>query len=41
VRWTVDGRPVDGARWTLAPGRHVVRATWRSGGSDSVRVVVR
>jgi penicillin-binding protein 1C len=41
VRWTVDGRPVDGARWTLAPGRHVVRATWRSGGADSVRVVVR
>jgi penicillin-binding protein 1C len=26
VRWFVDGRPLDGDRWTLAPGSHLIRA---------------
>jgi membrane carboxypeptidase/penicillin-binding protein PbpC len=41
VRWFVDGQAVAGARWTLVPGRHVVRATTRSGDRDEVRIEVR
>jgi len=26
VRWSVDGRPVPGSRWRIAPGTHLVRA---------------
>ena len=26
VRWYVDGRALDGDRWTLAPGEHLIRA---------------
>jgi penicillin-binding protein 1C len=26
VRWTLDGRPLAGARWAMVPGRHVLRA---------------
>jgi hypothetical protein len=40
VRWLVDGRPVPGARWRLAPGVHRVRAESPGGGSDEVRIVV-
>lgn len=41
VRWSVDGRPLDGARWRLEPGTHVIRAEWPGGHADSVRVTVR
>lgn len=41
VRWSVDGRRLPGARWRVAPGTHWIRATWASGRSDSVRIVVR
>jgi len=40
VRWTVDGRPVRGARWRLVPGEHVIRAVNGDGVVDSVRITV-
>ena len=41
VRWSVDGRPLERARWQLEPGTHVIRAEWPDGHADSVRVTVR
>ena len=41
VRWFVDGRPVAGERWTLAPGRHAIRAETVRGERDEVRIDVR
>lgn len=41
VRWSVNGRPLEGARWRLEPGTHVIRAEWSGGWADSVRVTVR
>jgi penicillin-binding protein 1C len=40
VRWYVDGRPLDSARWPLEQGVHLLRAVWASGRADSVRIVV-
>ena len=40
LRWYVDDRPVTGARWTLAPGTHVVAAV-AGAARDEVRIVVR
>jgi penicillin-binding protein 1C len=41
VHWLVDGRLVSGERWTLAPGRHVIRAETPRGDRDEVRIDVR
>jgi hypothetical protein len=41
ARWFVDDRPFTGARWPITTGRHVVRALWDGGASDSVRILVR
>ena len=41
VRWFVDGRPVAGVRWPLAPGRHAIRAETVRGERDEVRIDVR
>ena len=41
IRWFVDGRPVAGERWTLAPGRHAIRAETVRGERDEVRIDVR
>ncbi|PYO36690.1 MAG: hypothetical protein DMD74_03450, partial [Gemmatimonadetes bacterium] len=41
VRWFVDGRPVAGERWPLAPGRHAIRAETVRGERDEVRIDVR
>src|SRR5690606_33049712 len=41
VRWLVDGRPLERARWRLEPGTHVIRAEWAGGRADSVRITVR
>ena len=41
VRWFVDGRPVAGERWALAPGRHAIRAETVRGERDEVRIDVR
>ena len=38
LRWFVDGRAHAGARWTLARGRHRIRAV--DGAGDSAEVVV-
>ena len=40
VRWFVDGREVPGARWSLVPGTHTVRAQAPSGEADEVRITV-
>jgi len=40
VRWYVDDRPLERARWQLRKGAHVIRASWSSGALDSVSVVV-
>jgi hypothetical protein len=40
VRWFVDGRRHDGARWPLAPGRHRTRALNASGAAAEVNVGV-
>ena len=40
VAWTVDGRPFDGARWTLAPGSHVIGARSTRGTSTSATITV-
>ena len=40
VRWFVDGRPYEGERWPLSPGRHVVRAVSARGESAEARIVV-
>jgi penicillin-binding protein 1C len=39
-RWFVDGRPHAGERWTLAPGRHRIRAFGGAGESAEVVVAV-
>ena len=41
VRWFVDGQPVAGERWALAPGRHAIRAETARGERDEVRIDVR
>lgn len=41
VHWSVDGRRVESGRWRLEPGSHIVRVVWRSGRTDSARVLVR
>ena len=38
VRWLVDGRAADGARWRVMPGVHRIVAVWPSGARDSVEV---
>jgi membrane carboxypeptidase/penicillin-binding protein PbpC len=40
VRWFVDDKPLQRARWQLRKGEHVIRASWSSGAQDSIRVVV-
>jgi penicillin-binding protein 1C len=40
IRWSVDGRPVPGARWTLRAGSHRVRAEDASGAWAEVRITV-
>lgn len=40
VRWRIDGRAFAGARWVPEPGEHTIRAEWRQGTVDSVRIVV-
>ncbi len=40
VRWTVDGAPYASERWTLRPGRHVIRATSSRQDTSVVRIVV-
>ncbi len=39
VRWSLDGRPMPGDRWSLTPGRHTLRAESGSQ-SDEVTFVV-
>jgi penicillin-binding protein 1C len=41
VRWTVDGRAVESARWELRPGTHTIRALGASGRSAAVTIQVR
>jgi penicillin-binding protein 1C len=41
VRWSVDGEPHRGERWSLAPGRHVIRAVTPRGESAEARIVVQ
>jgi penicillin-binding protein 1C len=40
VAWTINGRPIRGGRWTLEPGRFMLKATTRGGQMDSVRIEV-
>jgi penicillin-binding protein 1C len=40
VRWLIDGRLTRGARLSLTPGEHVIRAEGSAGEVDSVRIVV-
>ena len=40
VRWTVNGKPVEGSRWLLEPGEFTFRAAARSGEVDSVHIEV-
>lgn len=40
VAWMVDGQAFDAARWTLAPGAHVISARSASGVSVTARIVV-
>jgi penicillin-binding protein 1C len=40
VRWSVDGRSYEAARWQLSAGTHVVRATSATGESALARIVV-
>jgi hypothetical protein len=40
VRWSVDGKPLDGGRWPLSLGKHVVRAVSARGQSAEARIVV-
>jgi penicillin-binding protein 1C len=40
VRWYVDGVELERPRWQLQRGAHTIRARWRSGAQDSVRIVV-
>lgn len=39
-RWFVNEESVDGTRWRLRTGAHVVRAVWPNGQRDSVRIEV-
>ncbi|MGH7675888.1 MAG: hypothetical protein ACREMV_11520, partial [Gemmatimonadales bacterium] len=41
VRWLVDGVEVQGQRWALAPGTHVIHASTATGEADEVRIIVR
>lgn len=40
IRWSVNGTPVRGTRWTLVPGRFTVLARTRAGEVDSVHIEV-
>ena len=40
VRWTIDGRRYEGARWPLARGTHVIQATSPSGENAEAHIVV-
>jgi len=40
VLWYVDDAPMPGGRWTITPGRHVIRAQVPSGAMDRVEIVV-
>ena len=40
VRWTIDGQPYSGARWSLAPGTHVIRAMTSDGQTAQAQVSV-
>jgi hypothetical protein len=40
VRWFVDGQRVEGGRWALIGGRHVVRAEVPGGVRDEVAISV-
>jgi len=40
VAWRVDGRAYSGARWSLAPGAHVIGATSARGETTTVRILV-
>ncbi|MGH7467419.1 MAG: penicillin-binding protein 1C [Longimicrobiales bacterium] len=40
VCWSVDGHAINGTRWQIEKGTHVIRAVWPSGARDSVRIVV-
>ncbi|HEY4303739.1 MAG TPA: penicillin-binding protein 1C [Gemmatimonadaceae bacterium] len=40
VEWVVDGQSFDGARWSLAPGSHVITAKSARGTSVSARITV-
>jgi hypothetical protein len=40
VRWSIDGRDYDDARWPLEPGKHLFRATSARGERAEARVEV-
>jgi penicillin-binding protein 1C len=40
VRWFVDGRETQGARWRISPGEHHIRAVSAAGESAEVRIAV-
>ncbi|HVX87721.1 MAG TPA: penicillin-binding transpeptidase domain-containing protein, partial [Gemmatimonadales bacterium] len=40
AEWSVDGKRVQGERWVLVPGRHIVVARTATGERDSVRITV-
>jgi hypothetical protein len=40
VRWSIDGKPYERDRWTLAPGTHEIRAVSARGDTAHVKVVV-
>jgi penicillin-binding protein 1C len=41
LTWYVDGQRVNGSRWVLRPGAHLIRAEAASGHSAQVRISVR
>jgi penicillin-binding protein 1C len=40
VRWSIDGAPYEGERWSLAPGTHVFKAVTARGDSAEARIAV-
>jgi hypothetical protein len=40
VRWSIDGAPYEGERWSLAPGTHVFKAVTARGDSAESRIAV-
>ena len=40
VAWTIDGQTFDGARWSLAPGTHVITAKSAGGAAVSAHITV-